>query len=300
MTFSDYVQIQDIVHGRNGYGDYEVYALTPEALEALLTRLRELDGDLKECYADKSYDPKIQKPESLLKGRHSWFFSSGRGMAECGHCGNIISSWGVHTHDHRCERCGGITYEENMKGSWVRFCLKQNPQVMFPPEIMGKVVEWDYQKGGLYLDYESLFDATMQRRWPSWVIRGEEALNHLFEKQTYSPAKKGREEYYPHLVGRKMWEEALITATTPAGETVSHKCARFTLFPDHFGEPGEESENTIQYVDSSCHQHYRSGQVWDGVFYGEFSSSMPFPRSIHIYEVWHCPDLLKPKMDNLR
>ena len=137
-------------------GDY--YVKSPEALEALLTRVREVGYRIDDLRQDNSRKERGVSVETMeQKGWSLWFAAIDVRHGKCGSCHELISCKGIQSHGHKCEWCGAVTYYEIMDGSTIRFSFieKEGGERGFVDLTM-TAKRWDAENGFLYLYPEVL------------------------------------------------------------------------------------------------------------------------------------------------
>ncbi len=137
----------------------DLYVKNSKAMKRLHRELRYLGYQIDNLRHDKYRLDKGATPREMEKGGWSLWFAKlpniRRGV--CGSCGATISTLGIQSHGHKCERCGEVTYWEMVEGSVIRFVfLQKEGRGMWDPELKMKVHHWDTREGLLYLYPEAL------------------------------------------------------------------------------------------------------------------------------------------------
>ncbi len=236
-----------------------IYVKTPRALKSLLRGLRNIGYEIKNLRKEKSSlsDASVEHKEK--NGWSLWYASlpdirAGR----CGSCGGLISVYGIHSHNHKCELCGATTYAEIRDGSTVRFCFIDEGNSGGMADIKFRAKYWDSEAGHLYL-YPTVLDGNWRH--------GERALQYLEEH-------------------KDKWERVT---------RFGHPYIRITY--KKYGEYAE-GERVIDMTDILDHYHnHRIVKIWKGVEVDDMFGKLPIPQSINIYESWHWAPLEKsPKL----
>lgn len=113
-----------------------LYPKTPETHTILLDYLCESgygveDLTIPNPEKDKYFGKPIPE-EMRIHGRSTGFAKlredAMQRAGKCGSCNEYISIRGVQSHNHQCEKCGAITYQEMIKGSQVAFSWFRAPK----------------------------------------------------------------------------------------------------------------------------------------------------------------------------
>jgi hypothetical protein len=223
-----------------------LYVEKQESLQPVLEELKSLNYTIKDAFKE---DKKGRSRNEYEKnGYYLWYASLDvPRYGKCGTCQEYISTGGIRTHNHTCEKCGAITYKEVIDGSYARFEFVEENDAMFTYKLQMKAYLWDSENLYLYpeLDKEGRFLVYNQKD-------GEDYLSKHSDKWSYTELD-GKTWIKIHY--KRDWErdpEAVISMS----EITSHYCNHSIV------------------------------KLWDGKEYGEWDK-VPVPESIIIYEAWH-------------
>lgn len=234
-----------------------LYCLTPESLAVVLERLRTI-----------GYNAEDMRDPETLTGKHRaergvtvemaeadpycylWYINlQDIRQGKCGSCNELISTLGIHSHGHTCEKCGAVTYRKFVDGTEVKFYFRGVERPMFAPDLWMPAKRWDAEEGYLYLKCEFIED------------------HGLF---AFTPEQA--EEYL--LANSDKWE--LV-------EEDGEKLVKVRYVDSFYVDP----ESTISLMDyRGDERNFRIVKVWDGVEYSEHSPDFPLRESYHIFECW--------------
>ncbi|QQG42118.1 MAG: hypothetical protein HYV90_02270 [Candidatus Woesebacteria bacterium] len=228
----------------------DIYAKTPEALNRLLKELRKSGYEVEDL-RQSDYRKKDGVPVATMEinGWSLWFAKlPNLRFGICGTCHQQISTTGIQSHGHKCEKCGAVTYYELVDGSTFTFVFNNDEERgMFAPELRMKVKEWDTENGILYLYPEFLKGGLS-------VVTGEKAEAYLKRnegKWSYGSVGQGK------LIAIKY--DLNWNRNTAVIEPY-----------DHYGS----------------YWNHKIVKVWKGKQYAEYDR-LPIPETISIYESWH-------------
>lgn len=136
--------IEDVVVIRDN-----AYVKTPEALVAVLAKLREIGYNVEN--SRESEDRKESVGNMEKNGWSLWFAHVDLSFGKCKSCKKYISTNGIACHGHKCELCGAVTYLHIVDGSSVRFSFIENGEGYGKTDVRMKAKRWDKETGYLYL-----------------------------------------------------------------------------------------------------------------------------------------------------
>lgn len=226
----------------------DLYVKTPEALETLLGKLREIgyqiDNHRDEKYRQKNKNVSIETMQK--KGMPLWFAKIDVYRGKCLSCNGLIDIWGIETHGHKCELCGEVTYYEIIDGSEVRFSFIQRDGKEHDwADITMKAKRWDTENGYLYF-----YNEPLTNRWLKTEEQFHQFLNENNDKWEY------------------VEEENLIRVKYP--------------------QPWNSQISAINPAEiSNSYRNHKIVKVWEGKEYGKYDQDFPLQESISIFEIWH-------------
>lgn len=226
----------------------DLYVKTPEALETLLRELRDVGyqiDNLRESTDRLEHNMSVAEMEA--RGLSLWFAKLDIRRGKCGSCGGIISIRGIRVHNHKCELCGAVTYQEIVDGSIVRFKFRSATS-SHRTTIRLLAHHWDAEEGYLYL-------------YPGTLLGGFNLTGH--DAAAYMDAHK------------ELWENVTVDGL----ELIKVRYIR--------GLQNDGSSAIEPYNISGSVYNHRIVNVWDGKEYDEFFSNLPVRDMISIYEAWH-------------
>lgn len=229
----------------------DVYAKTPEALKRLLAQLKEVGYEVDNLREDKHRrDNRGATVEQMEKNGWSLWFAALRNLnfGLCGSCNQLISTNGIRSHGHKCEKCGAVTYWELVDGSTIRFAFMEEDRGMFSPELNMKVKRWDTEKGYLYL-------------YPEFLDRGGLSVVSGANAQAYLDRNKDKWEYGSDGDERLIVIKYDLQWNSKTATINAH---------DHYGSQW----------------NHKIVKIWKGKQYSEWDR-LPVPEMINIYESWH-------------
>ena len=229
--------------------DNKLRVRSPEALERLLGELKTIGYEIDDCRKPEHCTLGASAEEKVKLGLTLWFahLSSIR-YGKCGSCGQLISTFAIFFHGHKCEKCGAVTYRELVDESIVSFSFRDDCLPGFPKLICMKVKWWDTDNGVLYL-YRGLIPGRV------FSLSGVKAKRYLENnKSAWSYETLGKRTY--------------IAVNYPLDRD-KRPMAKVDMY------------DTVGHVYNS-----RIVKLWKGVEYGEYEK-MPVPDYINIYEEWH-------------
>lgn len=228
----------------------DLYVKTPEALSELLTDLQGRGYEVTDLRKDKyRLDRGATVAQMEEKGWSLWFASMpDLRRGKCNSCGSLISVVGVHSHGHKCEICGEITYYELVDGSTITFVFNNNEERGFmSPRLRMKVKLWDVENSLLYL-YPEFLEGGLS------VVTGDSADDYLKQNSRF-------------------WRKGSVGSGELIVIEYSLKWDRRTALIEPYDSYGHYWNHTIV-------------KIWEGKEYGEYGE-LPIPESMSIYETWH-------------
>lgn len=233
-----------------------LYCKTPEALDFLLSTLRENEysiKNLRESRANDNFHSNVTVEQMERDGWSLWYASMPDTIrkAKCGSCGGYVSTRGCKAHGTKCSLCGEVLHYDIIDGSIIRFMFPEQEYTMTCPQMRMKAKSWDDETGELllYLD----------------------------------------EDAYVYRIGVTEEDPKEILAQfSDCWEPVEQDDVRYIKVIKTKDYDPKVSINTMD-----IHGHYHNSNivnVYKGKEYSEWNfgrEGLPIPESISIYETWH-------------
>lgn len=228
----------------------DLYVKTPKALKRLMRELR-YNGYVIENLRNAGYRKERGVEVSTMEknGWSLWFAKLPNiRHGVCGSCNQLISTRGIQSHGHKCEKCGSVTYYELVEGSLITFVFnKDKERGMFSPQLKMEVHHWDTREGYLYLCPEPLAGGLSN-------VTGELAQEYLNRNSTE-------------------WTNVEVDG--------------LTLMKVKYPLKWDRNVAAIEPYDIYGHKwNHKIVKVWKGKRYSEYDR-LPVPETISIYESWH-------------
>lgn len=227
-----------------------LYVKTPDALKRLLHDLRKrgykVDNLRKAEYRKRD---NVSTDTMEKNGWSLWFAKlPNTRFGVCGSCHKLISTTGIQSHGHKCEKCGEVTYYDLIDGSTLTFVFNNDEERGFlSPQLRMKVRQWDTKNGILYL-YPEFLEGGFS------VVTGEKA-------QAYLDRNKGKWTF--GLIGS---EKMIVIPCSLEWDRNTAMIERYDSY-DHFW-------------------NHKIVKVWKDKQYNELDR-LPVPETISVYESWH-------------
>jgi hypothetical protein len=227
-----------------------LYVKTPDALKRLMRELRKGGYEVENLRkAEHRKNDGVSVSTMEKNGWSLWFAKlPDIRFGVCGSCHKLISTAGIQSHGHKCEKCGAVTYYDLVDGSTLTFVFNNDGERGFlSPQLRMKVKQWDTENGILYL-YPEFLEGGLS------VVTGEKA-------EAYLKRNAGKWSY----------------GSVGEGKLIAIK----------YDLRWYRDTATIEPYDSYGHFHnFKIVKVWKGKQYSEYDR-LPVPETISIYESWH-------------
>lgn len=221
-----------------------LYVKTEEAMQQLIAELETTGYEVKQS----EY------------GSNSWYASlRDIRAAKCGSCEELISTLGVQSHGHKCEKCGEVTFWKIIDGTVIRFSFierEEDGRSLMMTDLKMTAKRWDTDAGYVYL-YPQIEGGL----WTS-----DDRAKAYFEANS-NKWEEVEED------GEKLIK---MRYTQPWDYKV---CA---INPSEISGPGGEGITL---------RNFSIVKIWDGVEYSQWSRDFPLPDSISLYGTWHMEPL---------
>lgn len=227
-----------------------LYIKKKDAFDFILEQIKQTGYSVKDCREDEDRLKRVTVEQMEEQRSYLWYCHlEDIRYGKCGSCKQYISTRGIESQNHTCEKCGAVTYQKIKDGSIVRFEFKTDRFVMFGPELKMKAYWWDTEHDDLYLYPEFLEDHSFANMTP------EKCRAYLDENQG-----KWREE---KLDGKKYI-------------VVKYQNSFYV-----------EEVSTIDVKDIFDHYwNHKIVKLWGGKEYGEWDH-LDIPESFVVYEIWN-------------
>jgi len=228
----------------------DLYVKTPKALKTLLADLCKRGYEIKDLRKDEHRHDRGATVKQMEENGWSLWYASLPDLrrGKCKSCGSLISVVGVHSHGHKCEVCGEVTYYDLVDGSTLTFVFNDDGERGFmSPQLRMKVRFWDVESGILYL-YPEFLEGGLS------VVTGERAEAYLKRNSN-------------------SWRYGSVGDGKVIAIDYSFQWNRATAKIEPYDSYGHYWNCSIV-------------KVWEGKEYSEFDR-LPIPESMSIFEAWH-------------
>ena len=125
-------------------GGSEMYCLTHRARDEVLARLRELGYRVDDLADGDDSSDDAARLKAITESRGARYYAHlDISTGKCGSCQQYISTTGIRSHGHTCEKCGAITSQEIVDGSTVIFSFRDDgPTEFWGPELQLTTKRW--------------------------------------------------------------------------------------------------------------------------------------------------------------
>lgn len=227
-----------------------LYVKTPDALKRLLRDLRKGGYEVEDLRKAEHRKRDNVSADTMEKNGWSLWFAklSDIRFGVCGSCHRLISTTGIQSHGHECEKCRAVTYYDLIDGSTLTFVFNKDGERGFlSPQLRMKVKQWDTENGILYF-YPEFLEGGLS------VVTGERA-------EAYLKRNEGKWSY----------------GSVGDGKLIAIK----------YDLRWNRDTAMIEPYDSYGHfWNHKIVKVWKGKQFNEYDR-LPVPETISIYESWH-------------
>ena len=228
-----------------------IYCRSRKARREVLHHLRLLGYRVDDRVKGGGYD-KEPIPLATINERRAYRYFARLDImrGKCGSCGQYISTLGIRSHGHTCEKCGAVTYRELIDGSTMTFSFLSDSHEFWGPKLRLKTKKWEDE-------YVWFYTSDMQ---------GE------------------------HGLGQKLTQEQIDLYLAAHADKWCYDEIGGQKFIKIFYEGGYRTKLDQIVIETSdvwgSESNHSIVQVYRGVEYSEYER-LPVPDSLHIYETWH-------------
>lgn len=213
-----------------------LYVKTETAMKQLITELKTIGYEVE--LSEHGTDHWFAKLPDLSRGK-------------CDSCGELISTFGIRSHGHKCEKCGEVTYWKIVDGTVIRFVFIEHDENKESPgmiDISMVAKYWDTEAGYVYF-------------YP------------LLSGGFWTSAERA---------------QAYFDDNSDKWELVEKDGVE--LIKMRYTQPWDYDICAFEPMDISSHHTKTSNhsivKIWKGVEYGEWSMDFPMPETIGLYGTW--------------